>query len=107
MQFFQLFFGVPFASAQDNLPILVDYSLITITLVSEHSQVANAKFQAASAIRDAAIREWGFLSAEDKRSLIVYVCRHFILFCGPISVYIFVFFFFFIFIFYSYLSTYK
>ncbi|OMO96140.1 hypothetical protein COLO4_15480 [Corchorus olitorius] len=34
------------------------------------SLVANARFQAAAAIRDAAIREWGFLSAEDSRNLI-------------------------------------
>ena len=47
--------------------------LITIILVSENSQMATARFQAASAIRDAAIREWGFLPAEDKRSLIAYV----------------------------------
>ncbi|XVF57114.1 hypothetical protein PTKIN_Ptkin06aG0177700 [Pterospermum kingtungense] len=38
--------------------------------ILENSQVANARFQAAAAIRDAAIREWGFLSSEDRRSLI-------------------------------------
>ncbi|OMO96138.1 Armadillo-type [Corchorus olitorius] len=38
--------------------------------ILENSQVANARFQAAAAIRDAAIREWGFLSAEDRRNLI-------------------------------------
>jgi len=32
--------------------------------------VATARFQAAAAIREAAIREWGFLNADDKRSLI-------------------------------------
>lgn len=37
---------------------------------SENSQVANARFQAAAAIRDAAIREWSFLTADVKRSLI-------------------------------------
>lgn len=36
----------------------------------ENSQVANARFQAAAAIRDAAIREWGLLTSDDKRSLI-------------------------------------
>ncbi len=36
----------------------------------ENSQVPNARFQAAAAIRDAAIREWGFLTADDRRSLI-------------------------------------
>ncbi|XP_059440440.1 uncharacterized protein LOC132172899 [Corylus avellana] len=35
-----------------------------------NSKVPNARFQAAAAIRDAAIREWGFLTADDKRSLI-------------------------------------
>ena len=32
--------------------------------------MANARFQAAGAIRDAALREWGFMSSEDKRGLI-------------------------------------
>lgn len=32
--------------------------------------MANARFQAAAAIRNAAIREWGFLTSDDKRSLI-------------------------------------
>lgn len=32
--------------------------------------MANARFQAAAAIRDAAIREWGFLSTDEKRSMI-------------------------------------
>lgn len=32
--------------------------------------MANARFQAAAAIRDAAIREWGFLSSDEKRSMI-------------------------------------
>lgn len=36
----------------------------------ESSQVANAKFQAAAAIRDAALREWGILTSVDKGSLI-------------------------------------
>ncbi|KAG6700565.1 hypothetical protein I3842_08G118500 [Carya illinoinensis] len=38
--------------------------------ILENSQVPIARFQAAAAIRDAAIREWGFLIADDKRSLI-------------------------------------
>lgn len=41
--------------------------------LSENSQVANARFQAAAAIRDAAIREWGFLTSDDKKSLIRYL----------------------------------
>ncbi|XP_019059714.1 PREDICTED: exportin-4 isoform X3 [Tarenaya hassleriana] len=38
--------------------------------ILENSQVANARFQAAAGIREAAIREWSFLAADDKRSLI-------------------------------------
>lgn len=38
--------------------------------ILENSQVANARFQAAAAIRDAAIREWGILTSDDKKSLI-------------------------------------
>ena len=34
-----------------------------------------AKFQAAAAIRDAAIREWSLLTSDDKRSLIRYLCN--------------------------------
>lgn len=41
-------------------------------LFPENSKVANARFQAAGALRDAAIREWGFLSADDRRNLIRY-----------------------------------
>ncbi|CAK9166349.1 unnamed protein product, partial [Ilex paraguariensis] len=35
-----------------------------------NSQVANARFQAAAAIRNAALREWGFLTIDEKRGLI-------------------------------------
>ncbi|XP_071700961.1 uncharacterized protein [Rutidosis leptorrhynchoides] len=42
--------------------------------------MANARFQAATAIRDAAIREWSFLSSDEKKSLISfclsYVMKH-------------------------------
>nr|GMD55857.1 exportin-4 isoform X3 [Ipomoea batatas] len=38
--------------------------------ILENSQVAMARFQAAGALRDAAIREWVFLEADDKRQLI-------------------------------------
>ncbi|XP_048236240.1 exportin-4 isoform X1 [Ricinus communis] len=48
--------------------------------ILENSQVANARFQAAAAIRDAAIREWSFLTGDDKKSLIsfclCYVMQH-------------------------------
>lgn len=40
--------------------------------ILENSQLANARFQAASAIRDAAIREWGILTEENQKSLILY-----------------------------------
>ncbi|PON54527.1 Armadillo-type fold containing protein [Trema orientale] len=42
----------------------------TCKYILENSQVANARFQAAAAIRDAAIREWSFLTSDDKRNLI-------------------------------------
>lgn len=38
--------------------------------ILENSQVANARFQAAGAIRDAALREWGILTSADKGGLI-------------------------------------
>ncbi|KAL5768135.1 hypothetical protein ACOSQ2_014918 [Xanthoceras sorbifolium] len=38
--------------------------------ILENSQMANARFQAAAAIRDAAMREWAFLTADDKRNLV-------------------------------------
>ncbi|XP_024988812.1 exportin-4-like isoform X8 [Cynara cardunculus var. scolymus] len=48
--------------------------------IIENSQLANARFQAAGAIRDAAIREWSFLSPDEKKSLIsfclTYVMKH-------------------------------
>ncbi|OVA13652.1 Importin-beta [Macleaya cordata] len=47
----------------------------TCQFILENSQVAIARFQAAAAIRDVAIREWGFLSHDDKRSLISFCLR--------------------------------
>ncbi|XP_023642132.1 exportin-4 isoform X5 [Capsella rubella] len=48
--------------------------------ILEHSQVPNARFQAAAAIREAAIREWSFLATDDKGGLISfclsYVMQH-------------------------------
>ncbi|KAG6737412.1 hypothetical protein POTOM_058932 [Populus tomentosa] len=48
--------------------------------ILENSQMGMAKFQAAAAIRDAAIREWSLLTSDDKRSLIsfclCYVMQH-------------------------------
>ncbi|CAL1382927.1 unnamed protein product [Linum trigynum] len=38
--------------------------------ILDNSQVANARFQAASAIRDAAMREWSSLTGDDKKGLI-------------------------------------
>ncbi|XP_048323988.1 uncharacterized protein LOC107412327 isoform X2 [Ziziphus jujuba] len=46
--------------------------------ILENSQVANARFQAASAIRDAAIREWGYLTSDDKINLISF-CLGFVM----------------------------
>ncbi|KAF3623907.1 hypothetical protein FXO38_30526, partial [Capsicum annuum] len=43
--------------------------------ILENSQLANARFQAAGAIRDAALREWAFLEVDDKRELISF-CFH-------------------------------
>nr|XP_010314128.1 exportin-4 isoform X2 [Solanum lycopersicum] len=43
--------------------------------ILENSQLANARFQAAGAIRDAALREWVFLEIDDKRGLISF-CFH-------------------------------
>ncbi|RWW04825.1 hypothetical protein GW17_00031927 [Ensete ventricosum] len=39
----------------------------------ENSQVPNARFQAAGAVGDAAIREWGMLTNENRKSLILSV----------------------------------
>ncbi|KAK6145319.1 hypothetical protein DH2020_022139 [Rehmannia glutinosa] len=46
--------------------------------ILENSQLANARFQAAGAIRDAAIREWALLEAADRRGLISF-CLCFIM----------------------------
>uniref|UniRef100_A0A1D1XQV5 Exportin-4 n=1 Tax=Anthurium amnicola TaxID=1678845 RepID=A0A1D1XQV5_9ARAE len=46
--------------------------------ILENSELANARFQAAGAIRDAAIREWGILTDEDKKSLIFF-CLWFVM----------------------------
>ncbi|CAH9110170.1 unnamed protein product [Cuscuta epithymum] len=46
--------------------------------ILEHSQVPIARFQAAGALRDAAIREWVFLDNDDKRHLISF-CLCFVL----------------------------
>ncbi|XP_044482396.1 exportin-4 isoform X2 [Mangifera indica] len=52
--------------------------------ILENSQVANARFQAAAAIRDAAMREWPFLTADDRRGLISF-CLCFVMqhACSP------------------------
>ncbi|KAL3655859.1 hypothetical protein CASFOL_000255 [Castilleja foliolosa] len=46
--------------------------------IAENSQLANARFQAAAAIRAAAIREWAFLEAADRIGLISF-CLCFIM----------------------------
>lgn len=50
----------------------------TCKFIIENSQVANARFQAASAIREAAMREWSALTPEDKKSLLSF-CLCFIM----------------------------
>ncbi|EPS69621.1 hypothetical protein M569_05144, partial [Genlisea aurea] len=47
----------------------------TCQFVLENSQLANARFQAAGAIRDAALREWEFLGADDRKRLISFCLR--------------------------------
>ncbi|KAH9315354.1 hypothetical protein KI387_023981, partial [Taxus chinensis] len=44
--------------------------------ILENSQMPNARFQAAATIQEAAIREWGFLSMDEKSSLIMYCLRY-------------------------------
>uniref|UniRef100_J3N3E7 Exportin-4 n=1 Tax=Oryza brachyantha TaxID=4533 RepID=J3N3E7_ORYBR len=44
--------------------------------ILETSVMPNARFQAAGAIGDAAIREWGILSDDNKKSLIVYCLNY-------------------------------
>ncbi|GJM84806.1 hypothetical protein PR202_ga00512 [Eleusine coracana subsp. coracana] len=50
--------------------------LKTKCFLSETSQMPNARFQAAGAIGDAAIREWGILADDNKRSLILYCLNY-------------------------------
>jgi hypothetical protein len=42
-------------------------------LFVEHSQMANARFQAAAALQDSTIREWSLLMADEKSNLRKYV----------------------------------
>ncbi|KAL6641078.1 hypothetical protein ACP70R_019259 [Stipagrostis hirtigluma subsp. patula] len=44
--------------------------------ILETSQMPNARFQAAGAIGDAAVREWGILADDHKRSLILYCLNY-------------------------------
>ncbi|ONM05869.1 exportin-4 isoform X4 [Zea mays] len=44
--------------------------------ILETSQKPNARFQAAGAIGDAAVREWGVLTDDNKRSLIIYCLNY-------------------------------
>ncbi|XP_051116285.1 uncharacterized protein LOC127241331 isoform X6 [Andrographis paniculata] len=52
----------------------------TCQFILENSRIANARFQAARAIKDAAIREWSFLEADDRKGLIsfclCYIMKH-------------------------------
>lgn len=55
---------------------------VCVFVLLENSQVASARFQAAAAIKEAAIREWSFLSTEDKGGLIrLFSLLLFMLFC--------------------------
>lgn len=53
--------------------ILSSYLKITEKncFLSETSQMPNARFQAAGAIGDAAIREWGILTYDNKKTLVL------------------------------------
>ncbi|KAJ8499807.1 hypothetical protein OPV22_010359 [Ensete ventricosum] len=50
----------------------------TCRFILENSQVPNARFQAAGAVGDAAIREWGMLTNENRKSLILF-CLHYVM----------------------------
>lgn len=68
-------FGVMHMPLKMNDPAFLNLIHLFIYFIyffpaSENSQVANARFQAAAAIRDAAMREWSFLTADEKKSLI-------------------------------------
>lgn len=62
-------FLLSYYGAKDDLSGFIA-DLLLLMSYPENSQVANARFQAAAAIRDAAIREWSFLTADVKRTLI-------------------------------------
>ncbi|KAL5702296.1 hypothetical protein ACHQM5_027530 [Ranunculus cassubicifolius] len=47
----------------------------TCQYILENSQVGHARFQAASVLRDVAVRGWGFLTDDDKRGLISFCLR--------------------------------
>lgn len=62
--------------------VISTFEMLVISLLwPENSQMANARFQAATAIRDAAIREWSFLSSEEKKSLIRYFYNLIVIIC--------------------------
>lgn len=44
--------------------------------ILEQSHMANARFQAAAAIQEAALREWGFLSVNEKNGLRMYCLQY-------------------------------
>jgi hypothetical protein len=55
------------ANEAQHLKLMFDTGMLT-----EHSQMAIARFEAAATMQDAAIREWALLSADDKNSLRTY-----------------------------------
>lgn len=46
--------------------------------IMEHSQMASARFQAAAALQESAIREWGLFTAEEKSNMRIY-CLHYVM----------------------------
>eukprot|EP00250_Pteridium_aquilinum_P028115 c36611_g1_i1 orf=157-3681(+) len=46
--------------------------------IMEHSQMANARFQAAAALQESAIREWGLFTADEKSNMRIY-CLHYVM----------------------------
>eukprot|EP00249_Psilotum_nudum_P010588 c22631_g1_i2 orf=152-3370(+) len=53
------------------------YPIQACQYILEHSHMANARFQAAAALQEAALREWGFFRVEEKNNLRSY-CLHYV-----------------------------
>ena len=46
---------------------------VFVLIFVEHSQMANARFQAAAALQESTIREWSLLMADEKSNMRKYV----------------------------------